>query len=115
MPAMLRTAILCLVLTSPALAGDWTLLDDEGITAALSARVLGYEDGSTQNFFPDGRTLYEAGAGESWGKWWVAGGKYCSTWPPSDVPACYVVEALGLDVRFTGAGGDVSVGGYVDL
>jgi hypothetical protein len=112
---MLRSAILCLVLTSPALAGDWTLLDDAGITAALSARVLGYEDGSTQNFFTDGRTLYEAGAGESWGKWWVSGGKYCSTWPPSDVAACYTVEAQGLDVRFTGTGGDVSVGSYVDL
>jgi hypothetical protein len=100
---------------APALAEDWRLLDDAGIKAALAARVLRYEDGSTQNFFTDGRTLYEAGAGESWGKWWVAGSKYCSTWPPSDVPACYTVEATGLDLRFTSNRGDVSVGRHEDL
>ena len=111
----MRRAILCLLLVTPAWAEDWRRLEDVGITAALSARVLQYEDGATQNFFTDGRTLYEAGAGESWGKWWVEGGQYCSTWPPSDVPACYTVEAQGLDVRFTGKGGDVTVGRYVDL
>ena len=111
----MRFVIISLLLASPVLAEDWRVLDDAGITAALSARVLGYEDGSSQNFFQGGRTLYEAGAGESWGKWWVEGGQYCSTWPPSDVAACYAVEVLGLDVRFTGKGGDVSVGRYVDL
>lgn len=111
----MRSLMLCLALSTPALAEGWHALDGAGITAALSARVLQYEDGSTQNFFTDGRTLYQAGAGESWGKWWVEGGQYCSTWPPSDVPACYRVEAQGLDVRFTGKGGDVSVGRYVDL
>jgi hypothetical protein len=112
---MLRAAILAICLVSPVQAEDWRSLDDAGITAALSARVLRYEDGSTQNFFTDGRTLYQAGAGESWGKWWVEAGQYCSTWPPSDVAACYRVEAQGLDVRFTGTGGDVSVGRYQDL
>ena len=115
----MRAAILCLFLTIPALdpvhAEDWRRLDDAGITSALSARVLGYEDGSTQNFFQDGRTLYEVKGGESWGKWWVEGGQYCSTWPPSDVAACYGVEVQGLDVRFTSSGGDVSVGRYQDL
>lgn len=111
----MRTLLIWLCLTVPALAEDWRTLDGPGITAALTARVLQYQDGSTQNFFQDGRTLYEAGAGESWGKWWVEGDEYCSTWPPSDVAACYRVEAQGLDVRFTGKGGDVSVGRYVDL
>ncbi|KAF0117000.1 MAG: hypothetical protein FD150_90 [Rhodobacteraceae bacterium] len=111
----MRTLTLCLLLTTPALAENWRTLDDAGITAALSARVLQYPDGSTQNFFQDGRTLSEAGAGASWGKWWVAGGQYCSTWPPSDVAACYRVEAQGLNVRFIGKAGDVSVGRYVDL
>ena len=111
----MRSLILCLALAGPVLAEDWRKLDDAGITAALSARVLGYDDGSTQNFFQDGRTLYQAGSGESWGKWWVEGGKYCSTWPPSDVPACYGVEAQGLDLRFTSGSGDVSVGRYQDL
>lgn len=113
--AMMRPLILSLLLATPALAEDWKALDGPGITAALSARVLQYEDGSTQNFFTDGRTLYEAGGGESWGKWWVEGDQYCSTWPPSDVPACYGVEAQGLEVRFTSKGGDVSLGRYVDL
>ncbi|MBN8631618.1 MAG: hypothetical protein J0L76_12255 [Rhodobacterales bacterium] len=112
---MLRSALLVLCLVSPVRAGEWTALDDAGITVALAARVLRYEDGSSQNFFQDGRTLYEAGGGESWGKWWVEGGKYCSSWPPSDVAACYAVEARGLDVRFTGQGGEVSVGRYQDL
>ncbi len=111
----MRFGIIVLLLATPVLAEDWRVLDDAGITAALSARVLRYEDGSSQNFFQGGRTLYEAGAGESWGKWWVEGGRYCSTWPPSDVAACYGVEARGLDVRFTGTGGEVSVGRYVDL
>jgi hypothetical protein len=111
----MRTAFFCLLLAAPVHAEAWRVLDDAGITAALAARVLRYEDGSTQNFFQDGRTLYEAGAGEAWGKWWVAGGQYCSTWPPSDVAACYRVEARGLDLRFIGKGGDVSVGRYQDL
>lgn len=112
---MLRSALFAAFLVTPALASDWRVLDDAGITAALAARVLQYEDGSTQNFFQDGRTLYEAGGGEAWGKWWVDGGQYCSTWPPSDVPACYGVEAQGLNVRFTSKGGAVSVGRYQDL
>ena len=112
---MLRSAVFAVCLVSPAFAEDWRVLDDDGIAAALSARVLRYEDGSTQNFFTDGRTLYQAGGGESWGKWWVEAGRYCSTWPPSDVAACYGVEVQGLDVRFTSSGGDVSVGRYQDL
>ncbi|RYI20131.1 MAG: hypothetical protein EON48_09080 [Acetobacteraceae bacterium] len=112
---MLRSALLLLCIALPAQADGWRALDDAGITSALSARVLRYEDGSTQNFFAGGRTLYEAGAGESWGKWWVAAGQYCSTWPPSDVAACYGVEVKGPDVRFTSQGGDVSVGRYQDL
>jgi hypothetical protein len=111
----MRVLLVCLALASPALADGWRKLDDAGITAALSARVLGYEDGSTQTFFQDGRTLYAVKGGESWGKWWVAGGQYCSSWPPSDVAACYGVEAQGLDLRFTSQGGDESVGRYQDL
>ena len=111
----MRVLLLWLCLALPAFAEDWRVLDDAGISAALSARVLQYQDGSTQNFFEGGRTLYQAGAGETWGNWWVEGGQYCSTWPPSDVATCYRVEVRGLDVRFSGKGGDVSVGRYVDL
>lgn len=112
---MIRFLILACCLVTPARAGDWQRLDDAAITASLSARVLQYENGATQNFFTDGRTLYEAGSGESWGKWWANGGLYCSTWPPSDVPACYTVEASGIDIRFTDSSGSVTTGRYVDL
>jgi hypothetical protein len=115
---MTRHFLLALMLASPAVAEDWRRLDGAGITAALSARVLRYEDGSTQNFFQDGRTLYKAGATESWGKWWARGGSFCASWPPSDRPFCYVVDARGLDLRFTGigpTGGLVAIGRYIDL
>jgi hypothetical protein len=111
----MRAVLVVLCLASPVFAGDWQRLDDTGITAALSARVLQYQDGSTQTFFTDGRTLYAAGSGESSCKWWVEAGRYCSIWPPSDVPACYTVETFGPEVRFTGSGGDESVGRYQDL
>ncbi len=87
------------------------------VSESLTARVLGYEDGSTQNFYADGRTLYAAGAGESWGRWRVTGDQYCSSWPPSDSWACYGVEAEagGLDLRFVDRRGGVSLGRYQDL
>jgi hypothetical protein len=108
-------AALGLVWPLAAAAQDWQVLGGPEIGAALSARVLQYEDGTTQNFFSDGRTLFEAGAGESWGKWWATETQYCSTWPPNETPSCYDVEASGLDIRFTGSRGDVTTGRYVDL
>lgn len=115
---MLRVVLMSLLLAAPALAEGWRPLTSAEIQAALSGRSLVYEDGTTQNFFSDGRTLYragaDAGAGESWGKWWVAGDQYCSTWPPSETPACYDVEAEGQDVRFRGGDGSVSSGHYAD-
>ena len=108
------TALLC-ALASPTMAEDWKPLDQGSIALALSARVLQYEDGATQNFHSDGRTLYQVGTGTSRGKWWIEGGQYCSTWPPSEVKSCFSVEASDLLIRFIGAGGDVMVGKYVDL
>lgn len=104
-----------ILLAQPVLADDWQELDDAGINQALSARVLAYSDGASQNFFTDGRTLYEVSTGESWGKWWAEGGQYCSTWPPSPTPSCYDVAARGLEIRFTGTGGDKTIGHYIDL
>jgi hypothetical protein len=112
---MLRFACLGILIATPALSDDWEPLKGAEIAAALTSRVLQYKDGAEQNFFADGRTLYAAGAGESWGRWWVAGDEYCSSWPPSDRPACYRVDVQGLDLRFTGPGGDVTLGRYIDL
>jgi hypothetical protein len=92
-------------------AGGWERLDGPAITAALAARVLGYPDGTLQDFFADGRTLY----GESFGRWEVRGDRYCSLWPPSDRWTCHDVERQRLDIRFTADDGTVTIGRYVDL
>ena len=107
---------LAMVLPGMVLAGDWTVLGADQVGAALSARVLQYEDGATQNFYADGRTFNEAG-GESWGSWRIDGDQYCSQWPPSDHWACYRVErsAGGLDLRFIAEDGSITEGRHVDL
>jgi hypothetical protein len=92
-------------------AQDWQALDGQAVRAALEARVLAYPDGTRQDFFADGRTLY----GQQWGKWGVQGDRYCSLWPPVDRWDCYDVAILGLEVRFTSAGGAETIGHYADL
>jgi hypothetical protein len=99
------------VVPTLAVAEGWQRLEGDGITTALAARVLGYPDGTLQDFFADGRTLY----GESWGRWEVRGDRYCSQWPPSDRWTCYGVEQSGLDIRFTDDAGVTTTGRYVDL
>jgi hypothetical protein len=100
-----------LLCPAPATAEAWERLDGPGITAALAARVLGYPDGTLQDFFADGRTLY----GDSSGRWEVRGDRYCSVWPPSDRWTCYRVDRDRLDIRFTDDAGNALVGRYVDL
>jgi hypothetical protein len=97
--------------TAPARADGWEALDGPAIRDALGARVLGYPDGTLQDFFADGRTLY----GDSFGRWEVRGDRYCSLWPPSDRWACYGVDRMGIDIRFTAEDGTETVGRYVDL
>jgi hypothetical protein len=94
-----------------AMAEAWQTLDGPAITAALSARVLGYPDGTLQDFFADGQTL----SGESRGHWEVRGDQYCSIWPPSERWTCYQVDQSGLDIRFTDTSGVTTIGRYVDL
>ena len=97
----------------PALAGaeDWERLEGQDIATALVARVLGYPDGTLQDFFADGRTL----SGDRFGRWEVREDRYCSQWPPSDRWDCFLVEQSGLDLRFTDDNGTTIVGRYVDL
>jgi hypothetical protein len=114
----MRGLVLALVLASPSmvLAEDWQALTGAEISTALTARVLGYDGGEMQNFFADGRTLYEVKGGESWGKWKVEGDQFCSVWPPSDHWACYDLQrdGTGRSLRFVGSDGAVSVGRYAD-
>ncbi len=101
----------------PAAAEDWRMLTGPEITQALAARLVVYETGARQDFMAGGLTTYEKQGSVSSGAWRVEGDRYCSQWPPRDAWACYdvAVSADGLDVRFTGAGTDVSVGRYGDL
>ncbi|MFN4192940.1 MAG: hypothetical protein ACK4FR_08350 [Tabrizicola sp.] len=111
----MRSLFLTLVLAMPAAAEDWRPLDADGISAALSARVLRFDDGSMQNFFQDGRSLREAADGTRWGKWWVEQGQVCLLWPPATMPDCRTVEARRIDLRFIGPDGQVRTARHVDL
>ncbi|WP_149589405.1 hypothetical protein [Tabrizicola flagellatus] len=111
----MRILLLTLCLALPATAEEWQALDAAGISAALSARVLRYDDGSTQNFFRDGRSLREAADGTRWGSWWVDGNQVCLLWPPSVTPDCMTVAARRIDLRFTAPDGEVRIARYVDL
>ena len=107
----LMIAVSCAV--SPLWAADWRVLSGEEVQAALEGRKLVYGSGAWQEFRASGRTLYNAGQ-DSWGYWGVRDGRYCSTWPPSDLWACYVLESDGEELRFTGKSGDATTGRYAD-
>ncbi|WP_224815211.1 hypothetical protein [Hasllibacter sp. MH4015] len=74
-------------------------LDGAGITALLTDRIVTYENGATQRFYPSGRTLYTHGE-PSWGEWRVEADRYCSLWPPAPDWDCYDVSADGDAVNF---------------
>lgn len=113
----MRSLLVCFLLSAPAFAEDWRVLDGAGISAALSARVLQYEDGLTQNFFENGRTTFERGKGASWGRWWVKDSRYCEVPDGGDAVACYEVSIKGLEIQFTGPGylRNTHIGRYVGL
>ena len=110
-------AMIMLCLAVPAQAQDWTVLDHDGILAALTARSVVYQGGETQDFRAGGATAYEAKGAVSNGHWDVRGDQYCSVWPPSDLWVCYDmrIDASGLDLGFVAADGSVTVGRYNDL
>lgn len=107
------TALAILALPGGALAEEWRRLAGSDITAALTARVLGYPDGRLQDFFATGRTL----RGNDDGYWKVEGDLFCARFAPAESWSCYQVEAevRGLDLRFTAGDGTRIVGRYVDL
>jgi hypothetical protein len=113
---MRKALLMFLLRATPAMADDWQALTGDQITLALTARVLAYDGGETQQFNADGTTRYES-PDVSHGQWRVQGDQYCSQWPPSDRWSCYGVqaEAAGLDIRFVAGDGSVSTGRYIDL
>lgn len=111
---MRKSLMLLMLCVQPAIAEDWAKLSGDQITAALTARILVYQDGARQQFNAGGSTLYESPA-PSTGSWRVEGDRYCSQWPPSDRWSCYNVAQSGLDIRFTADDGSASTGRYADI
>lgn len=111
--SMMRSASLLACLASPAFADDWVALTGPDITRALTSRVLGYPDGTLQDFQASGRTII----GSRDGRWKVTGQQFCSIWPPGEDWICFDVARTvrGLDIRFTADDGSVTLGRYVDL
>jgi hypothetical protein len=112
-------AFVCLIMLamgSPVFAEDWRALDGAGVAKALTSRVLQYKDNAQQDFFADGRTLYQT-RDSSWGKWRVDNDRYCSIWPPADGWACFSVSISddGLRIQFTDSDGSNTDGKYIDL
>ncbi len=105
-----------LALASMAQAQDWQPLDGEAIKTAITARLLTYEDGATQQFNADGTTIYTKDKPTN-GQWRVEASQYCSQWPPSDRWSCYDIarSADGLDIRFTAPDASTTTGRYTDL
>ena len=110
---MRRFALIAVLAAAPVHAETWTVLDGAGVAAALTDRVVVYDD-AKQDFRASGRTLYVFGGRDSWGYWRVEGDRYCSQWPPSDLWACYAIAVSGDRVRFIGDGDDVVDGVYGD-
>ncbi len=99
------------ILALAVMAGPAWALDDAGVMAALTGKVLAYADGTSQSFRTDGETVFFATDGkQSIGHWRVQGGQYCSVWPPSDHWACYEVKVAACKVDFVSADGSVSEG-----
>lgn len=103
----MRMVLVLALVASPVWADG--KLEDAGIAAALTGRVLTYDDGSTQSFQADGETIYTKDK-PSIGHWRVQAGRYCSVWPPSDHWACYDVRQDGSDIAFVADDGSISVG-----
>ena len=115
--AVLRIGGLIMALANPAAAESWLPLDGDRIGPALAARVVGYTDGTVQDFKADGTTLYQTFWSLRHGRWKVEGARYCSQWPPDEDWTCYRVESeeRGLDLRFIDEAGTVTSGRYLDL
>ena len=99
---------------SPVWGGEWRVLNGaevQGGAGGAAGWSMAAAPGRTSTC--SGRTLYNAGH-DSWGYWGVRDGKYCSTWPPSDLWACYTLESDGEAIRFVGEGGDITTGRYAE-
>ena len=105
----IAAALLMILPVAGQAEGIWTTMTGAEIRQALEGTTLLYSSAG-QTFYASGKTLYNQGGRESWGAWRVENDQYCSTWPPSDLWACYHMDRRPGEVRFIGKEGDVTVG-----
>ena len=108
---MRRIALFLMIWPVAAAAVQWELPEGQALHNALAGLTLRYPGGEVQEFYPSGKTLYNAGQ-DSWGNWRIEGDQYCSQWPPSDLWTCYDVWVDDNLIRFIDANGEFS-DGYV--
>lgn len=68
--------------------------------------AVGIAKETRQKFWDDGQTEYEERGHYSFGRWWVDGDRYCSTWPPSEAVSCYQVHRKDDDLIWVPRIGD---------
>ena len=111
----MRTVLYVFALLMMAGPGQCETLNGAAITQALAGHKFAYDDGTSQLFADDGRTLFFArDSSESIGHWRVEGDQYCSVWPPSDHWACYDVTQDGGQIGFVSGDGSVSLARRAD-
>ena len=108
MKATMLMAVMGLALCGAA-AQAWERLDDAGIEAALSGRILRLDAWTHQVFHADGRTEYHTERYAE-GVWSARDGRYCSIWPPAADWTCYDLAREGDRLRFTNDAGIASIG-----
>lgn len=82
---------------------DGDRIDPADIAAALTRAPFTYDDGATQVFTPDGRTVYIESGARSSGKWKVDDdGRFQSFWPPSYYATYDVSWIVGPDGEAVG-------------
>lgn len=105
----MRWILAALIFMPNSLAAEpWEPMTGAQILEILADQTVYYK-AAHQNFYTDGRTLYDAGS-ESWGTWLVRGNQYCSQWPPSDRWDCYDMASNGQIIRFVAEGGTITDG-----
>lgn len=106
----MRLAVWFVALLLAPAPGQSETLHGPAIAQALAGHKVTYQDGTSQLFASDGRTLFFARDGsESIGHWRVTGDRYCSVWPPSDHWACYGVTEEAGEIGFLSGDGSVSL------
>lgn len=103
--------------TATAQTDEWKRLTGDDVRSAVVSRTLVYGDGSTEEYRADGTLAITQAGPPALGAWMVSRDALCVRFPPAVQWTCYVLERQdgGIDLRFRGPNGTVSIGRYADL